>query len=126
MTNNMFDLTFSSNSGREFLSGRFDINTNNFQFNTYALKSDLSDYLKITYFSASTTLPGNGSGTVSIPFTIPSGYRIVTVINARAEGFEIATFNAYNSGSNIIVNIRNVTSAQVTQKIHAGVLFVKS
>lgn len=43
MTNNLFDLTFSANSGREFLSGRFDINTNNFQFNMYALKSDLGN-----------------------------------------------------------------------------------
>lgn len=126
MTNNLFDLTFSFNSGRGFLSGRFDINTNDFQFNTYALKSDLSDYLKITYFSASVTLPANGSKVVSIPFTTPSGYRIVTVINARAEGSEIVTFNAYNSGSNIMVNTRNVASAQSTQTVHAGVLFVKS
>ena len=52
MTNNLFDLTFSFNSGRGFLSGRFDINTNDFQFNTYALKSDLGNTNNIQLMQA--------------------------------------------------------------------------
>ena len=44
ITNDLFDLTISAGGGYEFLSGRFDINTNYFRFETYAKKSDLPQF----------------------------------------------------------------------------------
>ena len=92
----------------------------------YALRSDLSDFIKVAYFDNIVAIAANGSETKSIPFTMPSGYKFLAIANAHAEGFEVVTFNLYISGNDIIVNIRNLVNSQVTKRVIATVLLVKS
>lgn len=122
-SNNQYHQLIADANGIRLDSINGSTNTTRWQA---ALKGDLTDYIKVMYFDNTINMAANGSGTISIPFSVPSGYRLLTLANAHAEGFEIATFNLYTSGSNIIVNIRNLVNEALTKRVVVTALFAKS
>lgn len=96
-----------------------------------ATKSDLGwNYVRVAQVDTDAiNYSANESKTVSIPISgIPSGYSVLTIIDAFSTESNINTSNRYFSQDmkNVIMLTRNLTSASVSSNAHARLLCIKT
>ena len=93
-----------------------------------ALKSDLSDFVKVLQFNTITESWAAGAeNRVTIPIPAPSGYRTISIVRAWVSNPFILTANAYIEGASVIVHGRNIEN-NVLENVYAyaNILYVKS
>lgn len=91
-----------------------------------AMKSDLPDVIKISHLKAENVrIAPNAKSIVSIPLSVPSGYKTVAIMSAFVDGFNIMVSNRYIEGSNIKVNVRNLDSMEVEIQVCVVLLYTK-
>lgn len=92
-----------------------------------ALKSDLSDFVKVLQFNTITESWAAGAeNRVTIPIPAPSGYRTISIVRAWVSNPFILTANAYIEGASVIVHGRNIEN-NVLENVYAyaNILYVK-
>lgn len=90
------------------------------------MKSDLPDVIKISHLKAENVrIAPNAKSIVSIPLSVPPGYKTVAIMSAFVDGFNIMVSNRYIEGSNIKVNVRNLDSMEVEIQVCVVLLYTK-
>ena len=93
------------------------------------LGGGLSGILQTQWFtSASVSCAANTAGSVSIPITVPSGYKYVAVLHTCSNGNIIPSYcttGALPSAGNVSVWWRNPTGSAMTATFSVNVLFIR-
>lgn len=94
-----------------------------------ALKSDLTDIIKITQivYPEKVTLNALSHTYVEIPFDSFSGYKYIGVVDAWSNNAYIITTNHYYVRDNkVAVHIVNVNKESATADVFSSILFIKN
>lgn len=79
--------------------------------------------LKILTKEVSYSLPGNGSVDVTIPFEIPDGCSLVSIIGFRSNSRSAMIVGVWSEGFDVIVRLINSSSSTVSQNAWAKVAY---
>lgn len=81
----------------------------------------------IRQYSAKISLRSNGYDEFLIPFTTPSGYKLVGIVRAWVTNEWITTVNAYvSSNTGVTMPLFNKSSNDITATCYINLLFLKN